>query len=54
MDDSQLEKREGMVDNENELTTWVEYWSDGELVHRSAHITLKKVPTFAGGETAFF
>jgi hypothetical protein len=54
MDDSQLEKREGMVDNENELTTWVEYWSDGELVHRSAHITLKKMPTFAGGETAFF
>jgi hypothetical protein len=24
------------------------------LVHRSAHVTLKKMPTFAGGETAFF
>ena len=27
MDDSVLEKREGTVDNDNELTTWVEYWS---------------------------
>ena len=54
MDDSQLEKREGTVDNDNELTTWVEYWLDGELVHRSAHVTLKKMPSFAGGEAASF
>ena len=54
MDDSQLEKREGTVDNENELTSWVEYWLEGELVHRSAHVTLKKMPTFAGGEAASF
>ena len=54
MDDSLLEKREGTVDNENELTTWVEYWMDEELVHRSVHVTLKKVPTFAGGDTASF
>ena len=54
MDDSQLEKREGTVDNDNELTTWVEYWLDGELVHRSAHVTLKKIPTFAGGAAASF
>ena len=52
MDDSLLEKREGTVDNENELTTWAEDWLEGELVHRSAHVTLKKMPTFAGGETA--
>jgi len=52
MDDSLLEKREGTVDNENELTTWVEYWLDGELVHRSAHVTLKKMPGFAGAEAA--
>ena len=51
MDDSLLEKREGSVDNENELTTWVEYWLEGELVHRSAHVTLKKMPP-AGGEAA--
>jgi hypothetical protein len=54
MDDSLLEKREGTVDNENELTTWVEYWLDEELVHRSVHVTLKKMPTFAGGDTASF
>lgn len=53
MDDSLLEKREGTVDNENELTTWVEYWLDGELVHRSAHVTLKKMPS-VGGEAASF
>ena len=51
MDDSLLVKQEGIVDNENELTTWVEYWLDGELVHRSAHVTLKKMPSI-GGETA--
>jgi hypothetical protein len=54
MDDSLLEKREGVVDNDNEFTTWVEYWQGDELVHRSAHVTLKKPPTFAGGETASF
>lgn len=54
MDDSLLEKKEGMIDNDNETTTWVEYWLDGELVHRSAHVTLKKMPVFAGAETASF
>lgn len=52
MDDSLLEKREGVVDNEDEYTTWVEYWLEGELVHRSAHVTLKKMPSFAGAEAA--
>ena len=42
MDDSLLEKREGSLDNDNESTTWVEYWLDGELVHRSVHVVLKK------------
>jgi hypothetical protein len=54
MDESLLEKREGSLDNDNEYTTWVEYWHEGELVHRSAHVTLKQVPTFAGGEAASF
>ena len=44
MDDSLLEKKEGAVDNDNEYTTWVEYWLDGELVHRSVHVHLKKMP----------
>ena len=54
MDDSLLEKLEGIVDNDNEQTTWVESWLDGELVHRSAHVTLKKTAVFGGGETASF
>ena len=44
MDDSLLEKKEGSLDNENEYTTWVEYWLDDVLVHRSAHVTLKTSP----------
>lgn len=52
MDESLLEKREGSIDNDTESTSWVEYWLDGELVHRSVHVTLKKVPSFAGVELA--
>ena len=44
MDDSLLVKKEGTVDDENEYTTWVEYYLNDELVHRSAHVTLKKSP----------
>lgn len=67
MDESLLNKREGEIDNEDEHTTWVEYWLDRtdectieghditqsspdfpgvffERVHRSAHVTLKKLP----------
>lgn len=42
MDDSLLMKQEGSIDTENELTSWTEYWLDGELVHRSVHVLLKK------------
>ena len=42
MEESLLEKKEGFVDNENEYTTWVEYWLEGELVHRSVHVQLKQ------------
>ena len=45
MDESLLEKREGSIDNDIEFTTWVEYWHEGELVHRSAHVTLKTGPS---------
>jgi hypothetical protein len=53
MDASFLEKREGFVDNDNEYTTWVEYWLEGELVHRSAHVTLKRALPI-GGEVQNF
>jgi hypothetical protein len=42
MEESLLEKKEGTVDNDNETVLWTEYWLDGELVHRSVHMTLKK------------
>ena len=37
MDEALLEKREGQTENDNETTSWVEYWDGGELVHRSVH-----------------
>jgi hypothetical protein len=52
MDDSLLEKREGVVDNDNERTTWVEYWMGEELVHRSAHVALKQTLTHLAAEAA--
>lgn len=54
MEESLLEKKTGSVDNDNEYTTWVEYWHEGELVHRSVHVQLKKAVSFAGAETASF
>lgn len=53
MDESQLEKREGIVDNDNERTTWVEYWHEGELVHRSAHVQLKKAIVLSATTASF-
>lgn len=44
MDSSLLERRDGSIDNEDEFTNWVEYWHEGELVHRSVHVILKKSP----------
>ena len=35
-------KKTGAFENENEITTWVEYWIEGVLVHRSVDIKLKK------------
>ena len=52
IDESLLEKKTGIVDNDNEYTEWVEYWLDGELIHRSVHVTFKKnlfVNTEIGG-----
>jgi hypothetical protein len=48
MDDSLLEKREGSIENDTETTSWVEYWLDGEMVHRSVHMALKR-SVFADG-----
>jgi hypothetical protein len=47
MEESLLEKREGSLDDDNEYTTWVEYWHEGELVHRSVHVLLKQSPSLS-------
>ena len=48
MVESLLEKREGSIDNDTETTSWVEYWHEGELVHRSVNMVLKR-GVFADG-----
>jgi hypothetical protein len=53
MDESLLEKREGSLDNHVETTTWVEYWLDDELVHRSAHVSLKTSPPLSAEAASF-
>ncbi|HKU55075.1 MAG TPA: hypothetical protein VJP60_06905 [Rhizomicrobium sp.] len=42
MEESVLRRVDGEIDNNNEHTTWVEYYDGEKLVHRSAHIRLKK------------
>lgn len=41
---STLIKKDGVLENDHERTTWVEYWLGEELVHRSVHVTLKEWP----------
>jgi hypothetical protein len=48
MDETLLDKREGEVNNDHEHTRWVEYWHEGELVHRSVHVHLKEAPALFG------
>jgi hypothetical protein len=58
MDESELIRSEGSIDNEDEFTTWIEYRlaSDpsGRVVHRSVHVTLKKPQVLASGVAASF
>ena len=48
MDEALLEKKEGVINNEDEHTTWIEYRLGDEIVHRSVHVTLKKLPPLYG------
>lgn len=48
LDDSALEKRDGVIENDHERTAWVEYWLNGELVHRSVYVTVKQWPDGLG------
>lgn len=51
VDETGLVKSEGVVDNDHERTTWVEYRFPGSdvIVHRSVHVTLKEWPAGLGG-----
>jgi len=42
MDETLLEKKIVTFEDENELTQAIEYYDDGELVHRSVHVQLKQ------------
>lgn len=51
LDESTLRKVEGVIDNDHECTTWVEYYLGDELVHRSVHVILKEFPEGFGALT---
>lgn len=53
MDTTDLELKTSLIDNENERTEATEYWLDGELVHRSVNMFLKKA-IFGDGFSASF
>lgn len=45
MDDSELERRTGTQENEHAFCDWTEYWLNGQMVHRSVHARLKRLPS---------
>lgn len=54
MDESLLEKRTGADESDHERAEWVEYWHEGELVHRSVHLVLKKYSLTGAAVAASF
>lgn len=50
VEESTLVKTEGVIDNDNERTTFIEYRfpNSDVIVHRSCHVTLKKWPEGVG------
>jgi len=42
MDEAALEKRTGVDEDERARAEWVEYWHEGELVHRSVNLAIKQ------------
>lgn len=59
MDELLLIRRVGAHDDENERADWVEYRlrsdpNNPRAVHRSVHVTLKKVPTLCNSAVGGF
>lgn len=44
IDVSLLARRDGSEENEDQVTEWIEYYLGDELVHRSVHVKLKRIP----------
>lgn len=42
LDELLLEKRSGSEEDDDKVLQWLEYWKDGELVHRSIDVKLKR------------
>lgn len=50
----QLKRVDGSHENEDEHVSWIEFYHEGELVHRSVHVTLKQSPAFSETSIASF
>ncbi len=44
MDEALLTKKETREEDDDKITEAIEYWKDGELVHRSVNMKLKRWP----------
>lgn len=55
-DEANLVRTDGVVDNDHEYTTWVEYRfpNSDVIVHRSAHVTIKQWPGELSGAVQSF
>lgn len=53
IDEALLVKTEGVLDDDNEHTTWQEWRLDGKIVKRGAHVTLKKGLEIEGVAASF-
>lgn len=51
-----LVRTNGVLENDHELTTWIEYRfpNSDVVVHRSAHVTVKKMPGEMSGAVQSF
>lgn len=43
-DTEEMELREVVTETDDEYSVATEYWLNGELMHRSAHVTMKRWP----------
>lgn len=49
-----LQENSGVNENDNEIVAFAEYYKDGELVHRSVHVHLKRPAVDSAAEVQSF